>query len=81
MCFFLSTTFPNAPPSPPPPYFLSSPLHTCIAMHVYKISLISLLSSNIDYLINKAVTERDFYYHLGNILSIFRESSSFRRIL
>ena len=80
MCFFLSTTFPNAPP-PHPPYFLSSPLHTCIAMHVYKILLISLLSSNIEYLINKAVIERDFYYHLGNILSIFRESSSFRRIL
>ena len=68
-------------PPPPPLYFLSSPLHTCIAMHVYKISLISLLSSNIDYLINKAVIERGFYYYLGNILSIFRESSSFRRIL
>ena len=25
MCF-LSTTFPNAPASPPPPYFLTSPL-------------------------------------------------------
>ena len=79
MCFFLSTTFPNAPP--PPLYFFSSPSHTSIAMHVYKISLISLLSSNIEYLINKAVIERGFYYRLGNILSIFRESSSFRRVL
>ena len=79
MCFFYQPHF-QMPPTPPP-YFLSSPLHTCIAMHVYKISLISLLSSNIEYLINKAVIERDFYYRLGNILSIFRESSSFRRIL